>query len=65
MDFKTLIRSFGNGSTQPVLRPFIVRWHDEDCGWKRLVVMAHTEDDARRQVEELVNHAFLEVRQAA
>lgn len=44
------------------LRPFNVRWLDEDRGWRSLDVVAASEDEARGSIEELIVGYPLEVR---
>lgn len=35
---------------EPPLRPFLVRWHDEDEGWKQAMVYARSDEQARELI---------------
>ena len=47
----------GTGRIGP--KDFVVRWQDEDAGWKTVCIRALSEHAARAEVERLVNRADL------
>lgn len=51
----------GKSEIRP-LRPVLVRWLDEDRGWKNLVVAAVSEEAARDSVEDILGFVPFETR---
>lgn len=51
----------GKSETRP-LRAVLVRWLDEDRGWRNLVVAAVSEESARDSVEDILGFVPIETR---
>jgi hypothetical protein len=52
----------GTCSTARPLKAILVRWLDEDRGWRSLVVAAVSEEAARDSVEEILGFVPFETR---
>lgn len=58
---KALSVKIGKSEVRP-LRAVLVRWHDDDRGWRNLVVAADSEESARDSVEDIVGFVPVETR---
>lgn len=58
---KALTVKIGKSETRP-LRGILVRWLDEDRGWRNLVVAAVSEEAARDSVEDILGFVPVETR---
>jgi hypothetical protein len=58
---KALMVKIGKNEVRP-LRAVLVRWLDEDRGWRNLVVAAVSEEAARDSVEDILGFVPLETR---
>ncbi len=58
---KALVVKTGKSEVRP-LRAVLVRWLDEDRGWRNLVVAAVSEESARDSVEDILGFVPFETR---
>jgi hypothetical protein len=61
---KALMVKISKSEVRP-LRAYLVRWLDEDRGWRNLVVAAVSEEAARDSVEDILGFVPVETRPIA